>query len=168
MVVNAELNKFDPRSRPGQKNTRLEENYHNNRASINRVPKVNFVPMRTDSVGHAIDKNATFGQRRKSTSTLSSKKNNEDGAHARFGADGAMEMTWTPSTSNVSQGDSIYDDSPGTKRTQKGKKGVEMFGAGMEKGGVEKPELSEMERKGRTQRRKGMRSGSKNVFRTLK
>jgi ribosome biogenesis protein ENP2 len=165
MTVNAELNKFDPRSRPGQKNTRLEANYHNTRA-INRVSKVNFVPMQTNSAGlHAVDKNATFGQRRKPTSTLGSRKNSETGTHLRMGAGGAMEMTWTPSTSNVSQGDSIYDDSPGTKRTQKG---VEMFGAGMEKGVIGQPELSEMERKGRTQRRKGMRSGSKNVFRTLK
>ncbi|KAH9962179.1 WD40-repeat-containing domain protein [Russula dissimulans] len=47
------------------------------------------------------------------------------------------------------------------------RKGVERFGAGLEKGG-EDPDmrlLSEQERSGRTQRRRGMRSGSKNAFR---
>jgi len=47
------------------------------------------------------------------------------------------------------------------------RKGVERFGAGLEKGG-EDPDmrlLSEQERRGRTKRRRGMRSGSKNAFR---
>jgi ribosome biogenesis protein ENP2 len=56
------------------------------------------------------------------------------------------------------------------KRTLKdARKGVERFGAGMEKGG-EDPDmrvLSEQERSGRTQRRRGMRSGSKNAFRQM-
>jgi ribosome biogenesis protein ENP2 len=49
------------------------------------------------------------------------------------------------------------------------RKGVERFGAGMEKGG-EDPNmraLSEQERSGRSQRRRGMRSGSKNAFRQM-
>ena len=48
------------------------------------------------------------------------------------------------------------------------RKGVEVFGAGMEKGG-EEPEvaMSEAERRGRTKRRQGMRSGSKNTFRRM-
>jgi len=49
------------------------------------------------------------------------------------------------------------------------RKGVERFGAGMEKGG-EDPNmrvLSEQERRGRSQRRRGMRSGSKNAFRQM-
>jgi ribosome biogenesis protein ENP2 len=60
----------------------------------------------------------------------------------------------------------------GQQRRQKrplkdARKGVERFGAGMEKGG-EDPNmrvLSEQERRGRSQRRRGMRSGSKNAFR---
>jgi hypothetical protein len=46
-------------------------------------------------------------------------------------------------------------------------KGVERFGAGMEKGGGDRSarELSEQERSGRKQRRRGMRSGSKNALR---
>ena len=45
---------------------------------------------------------------------------------------------------------------------------MEAFGAGMERGG-EGPdvEMSEAERKGRTKRRQGMRSGSKNTFRRM-
>ena len=49
------------------------------------------------------------------------------------------------------------------------RKGVERFGAGMEKGG-EDPNLrvlSTQERSGRSQRRRGMRSGSKNAFRQM-
>lgn len=49
------------------------------------------------------------------------------------------------------------------------RKGVERFGVGMEKGG-EDPNmrvLSEQERRGRSQRRHGMRSGSKNAFRQM-
>ena len=49
------------------------------------------------------------------------------------------------------------------------RKGVERFGAGMEKGG-EDPNLrvlSAQERSGRSQRRRGMRSGSKNAFRQM-
>jgi ribosome biogenesis protein ENP2 len=49
------------------------------------------------------------------------------------------------------------------------RKGVERFGAGMEKGG-EDPDmrvLSEQERRGRSKRRRGMRSGSKNAFRQM-
>ncbi len=46
-------------------------------------------------------------------------------------------------------------------------KGVEKFGAGMEKGGGDHSArgLSEQERSGRKQRRRGMRSGSKNALR---
>lgn len=85
-----------------------------------------------------------------------------------FGADGGIEMSYMPS--GAVEADS---DSYGNKASSRGKKpqlrkGVEVFGAGMEKGG-EDPEiaLSESERKGRTQRRKGMRSGSKNTFRRM-
>lgn len=49
------------------------------------------------------------------------------------------------------------------------RKGVERFGVGMEKGG-EDPNmraLSEQERRGRSKRRRGMRSGSKNAFRQM-
>lgn len=161
-AFDAELNKFDPRMRPGQRNPRLE-------AAHVRIPKVNLVPMRADARSRGVDKEATFGQRRKPASAPRGRRK-EDEVRMHVGEDGAMEMTWTPSTSQVAPGDSLFDDSDGTKKiksTKKGK-GGEMFGAGMEKGVVEQAELSEMERKGRTQRRKAVRSGSKNVFRSLK
>jgi len=51
---------------------------------------------------------------------------------------------------------------------KKGKwKGMETFGAGLEKGIEEVVDVAESERIGRTQRRKGVRSGSKNAFRRL-
>ncbi|KAF8735639.1 hypothetical protein AX14_001759 [Amanita brunnescens Koide BX004] len=159
-----ELNKFDPRTRPGQRNPRLEAAHK--KGPYTRVPNVNFVPMRADSRSRGVDKNATFGQRRKPASAPSGKRR-EDNVPVHIGEDGAIEMTWTPSTSKVAPGDSLFDDSDGRKKSALGK-GAGMFGAGMEKGVIEQPELSEMERKGRTQRRKGVRSGSKNVFRTLK
>ena len=80
-----------------------------------------------------------------------------------------MEMTFVPRTSASAN---EYDDGPVKERSGKAKearrKGVEAFGAGMERGG-EGPdvEMSEAERKGRTKRRQGMRSGSKNTFRRM-
>lgn len=136
-----ELSKFDPRERPGQKNPALIRG---------RVPKVNLVPMRADTRSRGMDKNATFGQRRKGASAPSGKEDDEVQMHLG-------EITWTPSAQKVAREDNLVK-----------KKGKEMFGAGMEKGVIDQPELSEMERKGRTQRRKGVRSGSRNVFRSLK
>ncbi|KAK2461001.1 hypothetical protein APHAL10511_006942 [Amanita phalloides] len=150
-----ELNKFDPRTRPGQKNIRLE--------AISRAAKVKLVPMRTNTESRGVDKNATFGQRRrhKPASALSSKRKDDD-VRMHFGEDGVMEMTWTPNRT--------LDDSEDTKNksTKKRKNGAEMFGVGMEKGIVEEPVVDETARKGRTQRRKDVRSGSRNVFRSLK
>ena len=159
-AFDAELNKFDPRMRPGQRNPRLEAAH--SKGPSTRVPKVNLVPMRANARSRGVDKDATFGQRRKPASA----PRGRDDVQMHVGEDGALEMTWTPSTSQVAHGDSLFNDSR-KKSTKKGK-GREMFGAGMEKGVVSQAELSEMERKGRTQRRKGVRSGSKNVFRTLK
>ena len=165
MRLMLELNKFDPRMRPGQRNPRLEAAHSKGPSA--RVAKVNLVPMRADARSRGVDKDATFGQRRKPASAPRDRRRDDD-VQMQVGEDGAMEMTWTPSTSQVAPGDSLFDDSDGTKNKKKGTRGGEMFGAGMEKGVVEQAELSEMERKGRTQRRKGVRSGSKNVFRSLK
>ena len=84
----------------------------------------------------------------------------------RFAEDGGMEVSFMPS------GKPDYDDEKGGRGDSKGKvqrrKGVETFGAGLEKGGDDPDvEISETDRKGRTQRRKGMRSGSKNTFRRI-
>lgn len=90
----------------------------------------------------------------------------------KFSGDGGVEMSFIPSRNgddDEGDGDNLR---PGKKGGRGGKearrKGVESFGAGMERGGGE-PEiaLSEADRKGRTQRRRGMRSGSKNTFRRM-
>jgi len=74
--------------------------------------------------------------------------------------EGGFEMSWVPSSSAPKGGNA--------KKEKEARKGVEVFGAGMERGdGEEKHSLSESERRGRTERRKGMRSGSKNMFRQL-
>ena len=120
-----------------------------------------------DSQGGRFDKNATFGQRRSTSSVAKGKSRMADFENVKFAADGGVEMTYIPSATAAAD---EYEESGRGKAASKkpGRKGVETFGAGLEKGGVE-PEvtLSESERKGRTQRRKGMRSGSKNTFRRM-
>lgn len=92
-------------------------------------------------------------------------------------------MSWVPSSGGGGKGkrrSSGYDEDDGGmdggkgrgKTSGKGKerdtrKGVERFGAGMEKGGEDQGRLSESERKGRTSRRRDVRSGSKNTFRKI-
>ena len=73
-----------------------------------------------------------------------------------------MEMSFVPSGT----GDDDPEKAPVGKKKKDVRKGVEVFGAGMERGVEEaEGEMSETERSGRKQRRKGMRSGSRNVFR---
>ncbi|KAF9239282.1 WD40-repeat-containing domain protein [Melanogaster broomeanus] len=154
-----ELNKFDPRSRPGQQNTRVQQEYARTREANRRSSKVNLVPLvaQTRSTGKMGDKNETFGQRL--TSRHMSKSSANPSSNVRFSKDGGMEMSFVPSGT-----DDLRNSAPARKKTIR--KGVEVFGAGMERGTEEpKGEMSESERRGRTHRRKGMRSGSKNVFR---
>lgn len=131
-----------------------------------RNPNVRLVPLQTRSNGRdgRFNKNATFGQRRTATSAPKGKGKMRDDDVVNYGADGGIEVTFMPS------GIPDADDSAMNNHSKKAdrRKGVEVFGAGMEKGG-EDPDaaLSEADRKGRTQRRKGMRSGSKNTFRRM-
>lgn len=113
-----------------------------------------------------VDKNASFGQhlinsRLKSNQVRFTKEETAE--------QGGMEMTWTPSSASAAM-DDIDDDSSkkrGSRDLMKKRKGTESFGAGMERGGMDEVEIRETEKKGRTQRRKGIRSGSRNVFRNL-
>jgi ribosome biogenesis protein ENP2 len=103
------------------------------------------------------DKAATFGQRRNAP------KGAQTTTTTKVGKEGGFEMSWVPSSSSSGKDPALRG--AGRKGARKG---VEVFGAGMERGDEEKsPALNESERRGRTQRRKGMRSGSKNVFRQL-
>lgn len=136
------------------------------KAPVSRNPNVRLVPMRAQADVRGVGQNTTFGQRRGAFSgaKVNGRVANRDSV--KFSADGGMEMTFIPSTS----GDANEDgDRAGHKADSKTRrKGVETFAAGLEKGG-EAPEMamSESERKGRTHRRKGMRSGSKNTFRKM-
>ncbi|KAF5390066.1 hypothetical protein D9757_003865 [Collybiopsis confluens] len=194
-----ELTKFDPRSRPGQKNVRMQEAYgrtkHQNQQQQQqqRTLSVKLVPMRAQTAGtadgvsfrHSGGKDATFGQRRATNSSLaaSATTKGEGGGRRKYqgkgkdkdkvsiAEDGGMEMTWVPSesiTDGADEAESGRAVGPGKKNKRPdGRKGVERFGVGMERGGEEPLDLKESERKGRQHRRQGVRSGSKNVFRRM-
>ena len=79
-----------------------------------------------------------------------------------------MEISFIP----TSAGDYEHSDDERNSKTSrldsKKQKGIEKFGAGLEKGNV--PTRDDMEpasRFGRMKRRSGVRSGSKNVFRKI-
>ncbi|KAI8986709.1 WD40-repeat-containing domain protein [Trametes punicea] len=141
-----------------------------------REPKVHLVPLQAqnEGSGRGVDKNATFGQRRSQLGSRGKERAfSRDDSTVRHTTDGGVEMTFIPKTTSSGHD---YDDGPAGAAAQKGKgkgkqpkrRGVETFGAGMERGGEEpEREMSEMERRGRTKRRQGMRSGSKNTFRKL-
>ena len=168
---NLELTKFDPRSRPGQRNFRAEEAYQRekeeNRKTWTAKQKVNMVPMRPQTGGQrSSDKAATFGQRRTPVASTSTKKSGARRSTAQR-EDAPMEISWVPTS-----GSGGKDGDAGKRRDQSGnekgrRKGVESFGAGLERGFEEHADLAESDRKGRTHRRKGVRSGSKNVFRRM-
>jgi ribosome biogenesis protein ENP2 len=77
-----------------------------------------------------------------------------------------MEMSWTPSSARgEGEDEGLHVLTRKGKKTRRDKTSL---GIGLLEKGVEKKvEMSEQERKGRTERRKGVRSGSKNVFRRL-
>jgi len=130
-------------------------------------------------------RDASFGHRRSASAQQRQRQNdttsgaNHDDEHVFRKGNGSVEVSWVPTTSRSSRSDAaageddddLVERRPGrNKRASKDtRKGVERFGAGMEKGG-EDPDmrvLSEQEWSGRTQRRRGMRSGSKNAFRQM-
>ena len=88
-----------------------------------------------------------------------------DAEHIFRKSDGSMGVSWVPAPKSKS--DPKDEGGGGKPRKVVTPKGVERFGAGMEKGGEDRNarELSEQERSGRKQRRRGMRSGSKNALR---
>ncbi|KAH9849616.1 hypothetical protein C2E23DRAFT_737083 [Lenzites betulinus] len=144
-------------------------------AAPRREPKVRLVPLQAqnDAAGRGVDKNATFGQRRSQLGPTQRSRTSSRDPAVRQAVGGGLEVTFIPKT--VSSGNDYDDDEPGSGRAGKkgGKevvkrKGVESFGAGMERGGEDpEHEMNETERKGRTKRRQGMRSGSKNTFRRM-
>jgi len=163
-----ELTKFDPRSRPGQRNFRAEEAYQRekeeNRKNWADKKKVNMVPIRPQTGGtyqRSGDKTVTFGQRRAPEASTSTKK---PGRTHSVQQEAPMEISWVPSSGSGGKG-----GGNGQRREHENgrPKGVESFGAGLERGFEEHANLGESDRQGRTHRRKGVRSGSKNVFRRI-
>ncbi|KAJ7057791.1 NUC153 and WD40 repeat-containing nucleolar rRNA processing-related protein [Mycena amicta] len=153
------LNKFDPRQRPGQKNARMQEAYTRARKQNQLAGQSKLVPMRATSGQGArtSERDATFGQRRSGKVPSSAAKTGKSSTSRAE----LMEVSWVPSGTSKR-------DSNEEKSKSKARKGVEMFGAGMEKGYAgDDVEMSEQDRTGRTRRRQGMRSGSKNAFRGL-
>ena len=102
------------------------------------------------------DKSASFGQRRQ-RGFGSHRTARESGL--KKVDDGGFTLSWIPSNTRDS---GKPEGKPNTKRP-----GIEYLGAGLERGVERLNNLSEAERKGRSERRKNVRSGSKNVFRKL-
>ncbi|KAF7300715.1 NUC153 domain-containing protein [Mycena chlorophos] len=151
------LNKFDPRQRPGQKNARMQEAYSRARKQNQLAGQSKLVPMRAAGGGRGMERDATFGQRRTGKAPASRKASQRE--------EDLTEVSWIPSSSSSSKKEA--SDSA-AKGRGKARKGTETFGAGLSKGYVgDDVELSEQDRSGRTRRRQGMRSGSKNAFRGL-
>ncbi|KIY45062.1 NUC153 and WD40 repeat-containing nucleolar rRNA processing-related protein [Fistulina hepatica ATCC 64428] len=144
------LTQFDRRARPKQRNIRAEEAYARQR-ELNRKANehVRMVPMRTGTGrGAANSADSTFGQRR-----VSSPKQATTGAVNR-GDDGAIEMSWVPGSGSTGDASS----------NRAKKRGPQLFGVGLQKELDENEDMDESRRKGRTQRRQGVRSGSKKAF----
>ena len=175
-IFNPELNSFDPRARPGQKNERAHQAYARTREQNRTLSKsnVNFVPLRahasTGGRDTEIDKDASFGQRR---SSITHKGKSKAPSHAGFGPEGGVEMSWVPSSTAGAGDDEDISVAGGLDKVKKKnrdkRKNVESFGAGMERGGgtSERYGATDAERRGRMERRKGVRSGSKNAFRRV-
>lgn len=119
------------------------------------------------------NKEVSFGERRKQSVPgvhIGKKRDNR----ANNLADGVMEMTWVPSANSTADDENDSDVGGMSQHHQqrhgkaKKPKGIETFGAGMEKGRLpEETNLDQASRSGRTKRRTGVRSGSRNVFRQL-
>ena len=158
-------------------------------ANLRLVP-LQYQPSTSSGPGRTTaSTDGSFGHRRSASARqrqrqndVTSDTNRDDDEHVFRKGDGSVEVSWVPTTTSrpsrsdgaaggEDDNDDLVERRPGGhKRASKDtRKGVERFGAGMEKGG-ENPDmrvLSEQERSGRTRRRRGMRSGSKNAFRQM-
>ena len=139
-------------------------------------PRTRMVPAHSEGMPRTMSDSSSFGHRREQTGSRPDQQSRLGGGKAaRAIPDGGMEMSWVPSSkSRRGTADDPFDPNdmlvPGGKgiKGKKKKIGVEEFGAGMERGGAGAEEdVAENDRSGRTQRRRGVRSGSKNVFRRM-
>ena len=127
--------------------------------------------------GTRADRNADFGQRRTQSNTKGKQRDFSTGLGqgsvvVTGREDGPRDITWTPSAASEKKHkhSEMLSDSATSNAREKGKSKRERFGAGLERGGQEEDAralLKEEERRGRTHRRTGIRSGSRNTFRKL-
>ncbi|KAL4254367.1 WD repeat NOL10/ENP2 family protein [Abortiporus biennis] len=169
--VAGELWQDDIRARMAARESSQKQRKRNQASNV-RNPNVRLVPFQARGGANSRNdsREATFGQRKSGTDGKGKGKARD---FARPTGDGGLEMSWVPSTT---AGDDEWDEGQSGKNSApkrangrpERRKGVETFGAGMEKGG-EDPDfkMSDSDRSGRTHRRKGMRSGSKNTFRRM-
>jgi len=104
------------------------------------------------------DKSTSFGQRRQRPSSI---HHTTRQSGLQKAGDGGFSLSWVPFQTK--------DDSgrPVEGKSKMKRPGIEYLGAGLEKGVERVNNLSETDRKGRSVRRKNIRSGSKNVFRKV-
>ncbi|GJJ10426.1 hypothetical protein Clacol_004652 [Clathrus columnatus] len=163
------LHQFNPRAREPTNGKAMRRT--TNRPAPKLVPLLPQTTTTTSSSSN--NKDVSFGERRwRNQSSVPVKSRDEANSH--HVTDGVMEMTWVPSPTAQHDDDDDDGDGGASNHVYGGKakktkiKEVERFGAGMEKGRLpEEMNLDHANRFGRTKRRTGIRSGSRNVFRKL-
>ncbi|KAG8747715.1 hypothetical protein FRC10_011842 [Ceratobasidium sp. 414] len=155
-----DLNLYNPRARPPKSDSRTQPQIKPKNSaphqSTHHPTKLSSAPRLTTSRTRPASSRAA----EKSERSLGSR------AHVNVLGDGGFEMSFVPSGRADSD-----EEQRNARKCRKGGSGesggkVERFGAGMERGGRGKEEdVKENERYGRTKRRTGVRSGSKNAFR---
>lgn len=140
---------------------RAEQQYARTReANYRRGADINFVPITAQADISTVKpgkEDATFGQRLASRKTMTKAQTS---SNVKYSTDGGLEMCFIPS--------SATEAGPAPSKKNEVKKGVEVLGASMERSRDEpREEIAESERRGRTHRRKGQRSGSRNTFRAI-
>lgn len=162
-----DLNQYNPRSRPQQEPTFASASRRPQRQiqMVAAAPKAGGKPGQSS---RQFDKEATFGQRRRDTGSSKQRTSKRDA-----NSTGEMEFSWVPSGSGEARDadDMLVPGGRGKSKAgdKQKRKGVETFGAGLERGGEPtnggSQDLSESQKSGRTKRRHNVRSGSKNAFR---
>lgn len=131
------------------------------RKLLHNTPRMISASAFLDTTGTtSTNKSASFGQRRQRPSGTH-RTTRQSGLQKA--EDGGFALSWIPSQTNDDSGKPAR---VGVKSKIK-RPGIEYLGAGLEKGVERLDSLSEKERKGRSERRKNVRSGSKNVFRKV-
>lgn len=135
----------------------------------------------------ASSKSVSFGQRIKNKAQEASASGSKAAAaedasiiSRKLLADGGMEMSFIPKADAAGKGkgkqaegivdDDFVQDKGSLAREvarEKKRRGIEEFGAGMERGGEEEERVKEEDKQGRQKRRTGGRSASGNTFRRI-